>query len=183
MSRAAIFIDGAYFDHVIRDELDGARIDFSKLVRKMVADLDLLRAYYYHCLPYQSQSPTPEEQERFSRAQKFYKALERLPRFEVRRGKLEYRGRTEEGKPIFIQKRVDLALGVDLVRLAVSGRITHALLIAGDSDLLPAIEVAKADGVSIHLFHGRIHRPHEDLWSTADERTALTKRFVSDTLR
>jgi len=70
---------------------------------------------------------------------------------------------------------------VDLVRLAVSGSITHALLIAGDSDLLPAIEAAKDTGVLIHLFHGAHY--HDDLWHAADERTEITKEFVSALLR
>jgi len=47
-----------------------------------------LRTYYYHCLPYKSNSPTIEESQRFSQAQGFYRRLQRLPRFEVREGSL-----------------------------------------------------------------------------------------------
>lgn len=180
MSRAAIFIDGAYLDFVLRDEFNSAKIDYAKLSRALVGDIDLLRTYYYHCLPYQSNPPTLEERERFSKAQKFFEALEKLSRFEVRLGKLEYRGRDEQGKPIFEQKRVDLLMGVDLVRLSARQQITHAFLITGDSDLLPAIEIAKSEGVLIHLWHGRVHRPHNDLWRAADERTAFTQEFINE---
>jgi hypothetical protein len=41
MSRVAIFIDGAYLDFMLRDEFNGARIDYSLLSR----NLDILRTY------------------------------------------------------------------------------------------------------------------------------------------
>jgi len=179
MSRAAIFIDGAYFDCVLRDEFNSVKVNYAEFSRVIAGNIDLLRTYYYHCLPYQSNPPTPEERERFSKAQKFFEALERLPRFEVRMGKLEFRGIDQSGKPIFEQKRVDLLMGIDLVRLATKQQITHAFLITGDSDLLPAIEIAKSEGVLIHLWHGRVHRPHSDLWRIADERTEFTQEFIN----
>jgi uncharacterized LabA/DUF88 family protein len=74
------------------------------------------------------------------------------------------------------QKRVDILLGVDLVQLAAKHRITDAALIAGDSDFLPAIEVAKSEGVVVHLFHGRA--PHDDLRICCDERTRIDRSLV-----
>jgi uncharacterized LabA/DUF88 family protein len=183
MSRAAIFIDGGYLDRILKDEFNSAKVDYAKLTCKIAGSIDLLRAYYYHCLPYQGNPPTLEERERFSKTQRFFEALEKLPRFEVRLGKLEYRGRDEQGEPILKQKRVDLLMGIDLVRLATKQQITHAFLIAGDSDLLPAVEVAKSEGVLIHLWHGRVHRPHNDLWRIADERTAFTQEFIKQVHR
>jgi hypothetical protein len=49
-----------------------------------------------------------EENERFSKKQKFIFALEHLPRFQVRLGRLEFRGIDSSGKSIFEQKRVDI---------------------------------------------------------------------------
>ena len=43
------------------------------------------------------------------------------------------------------------------------------ILLAGDSDFIPAVTAAKSEGVVIKLFHGE--RPHSDLWREADERT------------
>lgn len=53
MGVSAVFIDGGYIDKVLQFEHAGVRIDYSKLVRQMVQPDELLRAYYYHCLPYQ----------------------------------------------------------------------------------------------------------------------------------
>lgn len=39
--------------------------------------------------------------------------------------------------------------------------IADAMIVAGDSDFLPAIEVAKKEGVVFHLYHGAT--PHNEL--------------------
>lgn len=108
MSRIAIFIDGAYLDYTLRGEFAAARIDYQQFAAWISGGLDLLRTYYYHCLPYKSDPPTIEESQRFSQAQGFYRRLQRLSRFEVREGKLEFRGRDGAGNPIFVQKRADI---------------------------------------------------------------------------
>ena len=117
MGVTAVFIDGGYLDKVMWHDHPNRRIDYAGLVRAMVGDDDLLRAYYYHCLPYQSDPPTEEERERYAAKHRFVTALRHIPRFEVRLGKLAYRGTDGAGQPIFQQKRVDLMLGVDIACL------------------------------------------------------------------
>jgi uncharacterized LabA/DUF88 family protein len=176
MSRTAVFIDAAYLQFVLKEEFGRPSIEFSVLVSRMTGSRELLRAYYYDCLPYQSATPTDEERERFAKRQKFHHALSRIPRFDIRLGKLEKRG-TEGGKPVFEQKRVDILLSVDLVQLAAKHQITDAMIIAGDSDFLPAIEVAKQEGVVVHLYHGAY--PHNDLVQRCDERTRIDADFIA----
>jgi uncharacterized LabA/DUF88 family protein len=178
MGRAAVLIDGAYLDFTLRDEFNLARIGYELLSQSLTEGLEPLRTYYYHCLPYQSNPPTPEESERFGQRQRFYAALSRLPRYEVRLGELALRGRDDRGQPIFQQKRVDILLGVDLVLLSARRQITHAILVAGDSDYLPAVTAAKNEGVLVRLVHGSVHRPHRDLWDAADERVRLTQELI-----
>jgi uncharacterized LabA/DUF88 family protein len=176
MNRIAIFIDAAYFQYVLREEFGSPRIDFGKLATKMAGGREILRTYYYDCLPYQSNPPTIDEADRFSKRQRFHYALARNPRFQVRLGRLEYRGNDASGHPIFEQKRVDILMGVDLALLAAKHQIADAAVLAGDSDFLPAIEAAKPEGVVIHLFHGG--SPHRDLVSACDERTRIDQAFI-----
>lgn len=75
-----------------------------KMVQDLTGENPLLRAYYYHCLPYQSAEPTPEEKQKFSSAERFLRRLSRLNSFTVRKGKLQYKGKTDDGKPLFEQK-------------------------------------------------------------------------------
>jgi len=54
MARVAVFIEGGYLDEVLRKEFSMARLDYGKLSSRLAAPDDLLRTYYYHCMPYQS---------------------------------------------------------------------------------------------------------------------------------
>ena len=183
MSRVASFIDGGYLDYALRNEFNMARIDYGKLAEHLAGGVDVLRTYYYHCLPYQGNPPTTQESERLSSMQRFLSQLERIPRFSVRLGKLAYRGQREDGTRIFEQKRVDIQLGVDLVELSAKQQITHAVVLTGDSDFLPAISVAKREGVMVKLAYCPGSPPHNELWSECDERLELTAEVVQGILR
>lgn len=67
--------------------------------------------------------------------------------------------------------------------LSAKHQITHAAVVSGDSDLLPAVHVAKAEGVLLHLYHGTANPPHNELWEAADERTAITQEVIQRILR
>ena len=154
MARLAIFIDGGYIDALAQRHFH-RRVDYRLLCAEITAavsaktpePVDLLRSYYYHCLPYQGNPPSEEEAQRYAQSRRFFDALRRLERFEVREGRLAYRGDDAEGKPVFQQKRTDLLLGLDFALLSGKQRITHAAVLAGDSDLLPAFAVGQQEGV------------------------------------
>lgn len=186
MGRVAIFIDGGYLDKVVYYNHHNSRIDYEKLASAMAAPDELLRTYYYHCLPYQSNPPTEEEKQRFSGKQRFYYRLGLLPKFQVRLGKLVYRGTNQAGERIFVQKRVDTMVGVDMALLAGKARITRLILLSGDSDLIPAIEAVKAEGVSVTLWHGAktpYTAPSVELFNLCDERRELTGEIARGILR
>ena len=86
MGTAAIFFDAGYLDKVLHFDHGNTRIDLAKLSREMAGPDDLLRAYYYNCMPYQGSPPTDEEKTRYASMHKFVTALRHLPRFEVRLG-------------------------------------------------------------------------------------------------
>ena len=175
LARAAIFVDGSYFGSVLRTEFSQRRIDYTKLSETLAGHIELLRTYYYDALPYQSDPPTRDEESKMEASLRFMNALQMLPRYQIRLGRLEHRG-TINGQPKFEQKRVDILLGVDMVHLAAKGHITHAILIAGDSDYIPAITMAKQEGVVVILYHGTSY--HIDIMREADEHYKLTKEFI-----
>ena len=182
MGQVAIFLDGGYMDKVMFHDHGNKRLDYAKLVAEMSKPDDILRAYYYHCLPYQSNPPTPEENSRFASKQRFNMALSRLPHFQVRLGKLVCRGIDQSGQKILIQKRVDTMFGVDMALLAGKGKVTRIVVMTGDSDLIPAIEAVKTEGVVVTLWHGSFSaytNPSEELYNICDERVLVTAEIVS----
>ena len=185
MGACAVYIDGGYVDKVLQIQHPGARISYEKLSLAMARPNELLRAYYYHCLPYQSNPPTAEEKTRYAAKHRFITALKHLPRFDVRLGQLA-RGFNDKGEPVFQQKRVDIMLGVDMAILAGKGKITHAAIIAGDSDFIPAVEAVKREGVVVMLWHGgtSLHtRPSRELVEACDDRVELTADIVKTLAR
>lgn len=121
MSLAAVFIDGGYLTNVLRG-LGKPRLDYAQFAAWAAQGYEIFRVYYYDCLPYQGPSPSPEERARYSSAKKWMDTLNRLDRFKVRLGRLQYRGTDDDGTPIFQQKRVDLQLGLDIASLIAANR-------------------------------------------------------------
>lgn len=177
MEKVAIFIDGGYLAK-IQEPITGDptfKLDFGKLSEHLADGGSRLRTYYYNCPPYVSPKRTTDELQRSTKAHSFYDALNRLPRFQVRLGQLAFRGLSAEGRPIFVQKRVDALLCVDMVSLALTRQITKAILLAGDSDFMPAVEVVKQNGVLVELWHGPEDTVHDELWKACDDRVEIDK--------
>jgi uncharacterized LabA/DUF88 family protein len=169
--RAAIFIDGGY----LLKQLQDARItpDYKVMADHFLAPLrdkiplDLLRCYFYYCPPWMSQTPSDDEKRRMAGHEKFVVELESLNRWKFREGVLERRFQGD--KEVYSQKRVDVLLSVDMVRHAAAGHIQHAVLVAGDSDFIPAVIAAKESGVTLTLWCATDRSPHKDLMREADE--------------
>jgi len=184
VDRTAIFIDAAYLDSVLAREFQRVPIDFGRLATELAAGKELLRAYYYNCPPYQSNPATVDEAQRKASADRFYAALKKIPRFDVRLGRLEKRYCQSCNAANFRQKRVDILLAVDLVNLSAKQQISRAVLVAGDSDFLPAVFASKDAGVLVHLYHGgRGNPPHRDLYDACDERTQIDQALIDKVRR
>lgn len=171
MGRCAILIDGAYLDNVLEHDFNGARIDIGRLSDVLAGTMERLRTYYYHCMPFVSTPPTLDEKRRFASMDRFVNSLKKLPRFQFRQGKLQRIGNE------FKQKRVDILMAVDLVRMSSEKQIERAVLVTGDSDLVPAIEVARDSGVVVALYYSRNAR-HDELLQACDERFEITHDLI-----
>jgi uncharacterized LabA/DUF88 family protein len=91
---------------------------------------DLLRVYWYDAA--RDRVPTVE-----------HRAVASLTGVKVRLGNLNRQGQ---------QKGVDALLRSDLETLASNGAISRAVLLAGDEDMLPAVEAAQSYGVEMHVW-------------------------------
>ena len=186
MGTRAIYIDGGYLDKVLQNEYPQTKVDVGQLVERMRASDTLLRAYYYHCMPYRSDPPTTDEERRYASKRRFIDALSYIPRFQVRLGHLNFQGLTDSGQPIFQQKRVDMMLGVDMALLAVKQRVDRMALLTGDSDTIPAVEAVKPEGIVVTLWHGPLKgrsSPSRDLYQIADERVEIDQATIDAVTR
>ena len=197
MARLAIFIDGGYYN-ALSEKHYKIRFEFPKFteeIKNTVAAktpeaIELLRTFLYDCLPYQGKNPTPTERERYGKKLGWFNYLKTLPRVELREGYVVFGGIDTRGEPIFQQKKVDLLLGLDFAIQSSKGLITHLALVAGDGDLCPGVEFAKAQSVCVWLFHGPKVSPttrectySEPLWECCDERYEIGQAFIKKTKR
>ena len=168
----AIFIDGGYLDKILK-KIGKPALDFSVLLSKLteVQGEELLRTYYYNCMPYQGSPPSKEEQERYKKAMGFREALERTPCFEYRLGTIQ-RIPTESGYQ-FRQKGVDMMMGIDMVTMSYKRVVDSVVLVTGDSDFVYAIQSVKDAGVKTTLCYSGSQRPNTSLLKTSDMRLDL----------
>ena len=68
-----------------------------------------------------------------------------------------------------------------MVQLSANGHIREAMLVAGDSDFIPAITAAKSEGVIVTLIHGQ--RCHGDLLRAVDERRKIDQQLIDSITR
>lgn len=176
MSRYAVFIDGGYAKKVL-NQFGHPKVSYLKFSELVGHHEERLRTYYYDCPPYVSPCPTPEERAKKSAFDRFTFALEREPRFQVRLGRLAKR-RLSDHTIIYEQKMVDILLAVDLVQLSVQHQIQRAVLLANDSDFVPALRIAKDAGTVIALYYGVPPRPHDELMSACDECFLIDESLV-----
>ena len=178
MPSTVIFIDGEHLRKIFDSE--GFRCDVPKCVKKIlelakINEEDLLRVYYYTSPPYQSAKPTFDEKQRYAAFQKFEAFLKTQDNFEIKLGRTEKRGND------FEQKMVDVLLSIDLVELSARSRIGTAILVTGDSDLVPAVKKAKDNGVRVILCcSGNKWQYHKNLWNEADRRIVMDQPFMNE---
>jgi len=176
MDRYAVFIDGGYARKVF-EHFHSTNICYLKFSDYVASGQERLRTYYYDCAPYVSSPPTEVEKAKKSGFDSFVSALERLARFQVRLGRLAKRV-DQNGETRFEQKMVDILLAVDLVQLSVGHQIQRAVILANDSDFVPAIKIARNAGTVVELYYRIPPRPHTELMNACDDRILIDSGLI-----
>jgi len=142
LSRYAIMVDVGYIYASAGELLFGAtsrrdyRVDADKLIQALTRHAEdqvrgeLLRVYWYDAA--RDRVPTIDQ-----------RVIAQMPWVKLRLGNLNTRGQ---------QKGVDAQIRADMEALARHRAITDSILVAGDEDMVPAVEAAQAFGVRIHLW-------------------------------
>lgn len=96
--KVGVFVDGGYLQKITEAFADKSnptvtvlpQIDFGKLSDVLCPPSkgERFRTYYYDCPPFQSNPPSEDERKKVANQERFIHALNALPRFEVRLGRL-----------------------------------------------------------------------------------------------
>ncbi len=142
LARYAVMVDVGYIYAAAGELLFGTssrrdfRVDAVPLIQVITKHADeiirgeLLRIYWYDAA--RDRVPTIDQ-----------RVIAQMPWVKLRLGNLNARGQ---------QKGVDAQIRADMEALARHRAITDAVLIAGDEDMVPAVEAAQAYGARLHLW-------------------------------
>jgi uncharacterized LabA/DUF88 family protein len=142
LARYAVMVDVGYIYAAAGELLFASssrrdfRVDAVPMIQVITKHADeiirgeLLRVYWYDAA--RDRVPTIDQ-----------RVIAQMPWVKLRLGNLNARGQ---------QKGVDANIRADMEALARHRAITDAVLIAGDEDMVPAVEAAQAFGVRVHLW-------------------------------
>ncbi len=138
-----IFIDGSNHYHILKKFFNKSKkminFDFKRFVDLISEKRVLIRVYYYT-----APLDINKDKETYSKQQKFFEKLKRLPNFELilcRMQKVKI-----DGKTVYQVKEDDIHLAVDMVKLAYNDAYDTAILVSSDGDFVPAIKAVKEKG-------------------------------------
>jgi len=172
--RCAIFIDGGYLNRILKRQFNEPKIDYLKFCNNICSDLRLnrLRTYFYHCLPI-ARKNNKGDLIKQAGMQKFLTHLKRLPRFEIKLGRLQVIGNQ------FRQKMVDVLMSLDIANMAYENQVQHVILIGGDSDFIPAIKKAKDYGAIVHVYY-HPSSVHNEILDEIDELHKIDENLIKN---
>jgi uncharacterized LabA/DUF88 family protein len=152
--RAIVVIDHGYLAKALEADFAKAKIDYLTFSNELCSDLGFSReaTWLYDGRPKNTNNPTPGYSNAYSNKIKFFQALARLPNFEVKLGKT-VTFTDDSGRTRTKQKGVDIRLALDIVVRSTdkSRTFNKILLITGDSDIEPAVELVVRSGVDVIL--------------------------------
>jgi uncharacterized LabA/DUF88 family protein len=146
--------------HSLKNYFRRTDLDIGRFAGRLLDKRRLVRVYYYN-----AKVGLKEEPERYKNQQKFFDSIAAIPYTELRLGRLVYNN--WPNSPPY-EKGVDIQLATDMITHSFKNNYDVAILVAGDSDYVGALQAVKDNGknVEVALF-GR-------------ERTSMQLRKVAD---
>ncbi|MDR1699088.1 MAG: NYN domain-containing protein [Prevotellaceae bacterium] len=152
-----------------------------KHLKQSKESYDLYRIFYYDCFPYgkKQHNPVTNKAVDFSKTDvyqfqvEFFEELRKKRKMALRLGVLEDRNKwvinPDKTKLLlnktisvddlsendvrfdFCQKMVDMKIGLDIASIALKRQVDQIILVAGDSDFVPAAKFARREGIDFIL--------------------------------
>jgi uncharacterized LabA/DUF88 family protein len=166
-----IFVDGSNFNQACDREGIAFRVDLNLLATRLSRGYHFVQLRYYAAPLANVRSPA------FHAQQKFFDQLRRSRRIELVLGRHE--PRTDRyGQRYHVEKETDVNLAVDMVVGAYEERFDVAMLVAGDTDYVRAIQAVQARGKRVVWCHLPAQKHTEPLARLCDQRRELDDKFL-----
>lgn len=168
--RLMIFIDGSNLYHSLKGHFKRTDIDIGRFANKLIDKRHLVRIYYYN-----ASVGRREEPERYRHQQAFFASISAIPYCELRLGRLVYIN--WPNTPPY-EKGVDIQLTTDLLTHSFKNNYDVAILVAGDSDYMGALQAVKDNGKNIEVALFGKERTSRSLREVADRVITIDRRLL-----
>ena len=203
MKKTAVLLDLGFVLQKLRDVLGRypTAIEIHEFARRCIAaDEELFRIYCYHCPPYDGTETHPMTRAAINFAGTpihramtlFIKNLKLTDNVAFRSGEMSFDGwlikkqaardiirtgralRPDDFAPDLNQKGIDVKIGLDVAWLASKSIVERIILVAADSDFIPAVKFARREGVQVVLVTLGHAQTKRELKEHADELRTVT---------
>jgi len=168
--RVMIFIDGSNLYHSLKGHFRRTDIDMGKFSHRLLEKRRLIRIYYYNATVGRREEP-----ERYRDQQAFFASVSAIPYCELRLGRLVY---TNWPSAPPYEKGVDIQLTTDLLTHSYKNNYDVAILVAGDSDYVGALQAVKDNGKHVEVALFGKERTSRPLREVADKVVAIDGRLL-----
>jgi uncharacterized LabA/DUF88 family protein len=144
----------------------------------LLADEEPFRIFYYDCEPFDRDVTNPVDGSKvnyqampaYAARKRFFFDLGQTELVALRRGDLKARGwefsanyrktliaggavapTPRDVYPNFEQKGVDMRIGIDVATLALKKVVERIILFSGDTDMIPALKLARREGLQVYV--------------------------------
>lgn len=145
---------------LVKDVMDAVRTKTSGETQDI-----LFRAFYYDCKPFSGKVKDHSgkkiidysQTKSFNAQNRLLDDVAKLEQFALRLGELSFTGwkknrYTAKWEPDFRQKSVDMKFGLDIATMASKHTVDKIVLVAGDSDFIAPIKMARTEGLLVYLY-------------------------------
>jgi uncharacterized LabA/DUF88 family protein len=173
---------------------------YSNLVRITEQDESLIKILYYESEPFQGVLENPISRETidyslsrgYSSRNRFLRELAQKEYIALRQGEImchgwnltaEYQKRLMSGSlvqitaedfiPNFQQKGVDMRIGIDAAVISIKRQVDRIILCTGDTDIIPAMKLARREGVQVMIVKVGKWKLHSSLIEHSDRMRTL----------
>lgn len=181
MKKVAVLIDGGFFASVIHDKLSRhPRADDAMLLAQHLVpagnNKELFRVYYYDASPYEGIQVNPinnvtinfSEGPAYNAIETYQRVLAEKDFIALRKGRLAFRGwkptstgeqklrsgqrlQPSDVKADFVQKAVDMKIGLDIAWISTKKIVDEIILVTADNDFIPAMKFARKEGLHVAI--------------------------------
>lgn len=142
---AYLFVDGSYLRKALQTLSEALFDGVAIAVDPGALTSGFRRAFYYDCLPAKRRGESDLDfEERLGSAEELLTSFRRTSGVHVVEGALK--GRTQR------QKKVDVAIAVDMLTHSYRGNMSRATLLSGDLDFRPVVDALIQDGTWVTIW-------------------------------